>query len=84
MKLQLKLQGLCYTAYPSLHTYHFCLSQFLRLATSTESESQLILLVLHLESEFLSLSALMLTFSYAYFSASPIFSSAPHDFDPLS
>lgn len=58
-----KLQGLRYTAYPPLHTYHFCLSQFLKLAVSTESQPQLILLVLHFASGFLFLSAL----SYFHF-----------------
>lgn len=69
-----KSQGLCYTAYPPLHTYHFCLSQFLSLAISTESQPQLILLVLHFASHFLFLSALTVSFSSAYFSASPVFS----------
>jgi len=56
-----QLQGLCHTAYPPLHMYHFCLSQFLRLAVSNESQPQLILLVLHFACDFLSLSALTVT-----------------------
>lgn len=67
-----KLQGLCYTAYPSLHTPF--LSQFLKLAISTESQPQLILLGLHFASDFVFLSAPTVTFASAYISASPILS----------